>query len=198
MRQDKVGADRGRLPGTDTGVKAEAKEVVASKEELSNSVYSAYTPQKLKIPGAQKHPGPLVQSAAMAAVEPPTPTYTPNLPEEVVKYGKLSIAQLEAVVYAGQSHGQILPDGQRRGFFIGDGTGVGKGREISGIILDNMRQGRKKAVWISKNNDLFKDAKRDFGNIGGDTDLLFSLKKIKLGTQLTKGRYLIYHVPYPC
>jgi hypothetical protein len=26
---------------------------------------------------------------------------------------------------------------QRRGFFIGDGTGVGKGREIAGIILDN-------------------------------------------------------------
>jgi tRNA G10 N-methylase Trm11 len=196
VRQDKVGADRGRLPGTDTGVKAEAKEVVASKEELSNSVYSPYTPQKLKIPGAQKHPGPLVQSAAMAAVEPPTPTYTPNLPEEVVKYGKLSIAQLEAVVYAGQSHGQILPDGQRRGFFIGDGTGVGKGREISGIILDNMRQGRKKAVWISKNNELFKDAKRDFGNIGGDTDLLFPLKKIKLGTPIKqKGGILFttYH-----
>ena len=28
------------------------------------------------------------------------------------------------------------PDGKRQGFFLGDGTGVGKGRTISGIIYD--------------------------------------------------------------
>jgi hypothetical protein len=27
---------------------------------------------------------------------------------------------------------EILPDGSRAGFFIGDGTGVGKGRMIAG------------------------------------------------------------------
>jgi hypothetical protein len=46
---------------------------------------------------------------------------------------------------------KMLPDGEtRRGFFIGDGTGVGKGREISGVILDNWNQGRKKHVWVSE------------------------------------------------
>ena len=36
---------------------------------------------------------------------------------------------------------------------IGSGTGFGKGNAIAGIILDNFRQGRKKAVWISKNEN---------------------------------------------
>jgi predicted RNA methylase len=141
VRQTEGSADRGGLSKPESGIKVESQEPAPVQgEELSEAVYAAYTPQKLKIPGAQKHPGNLEQSAAMAAVEPPEPTYTPNLPGEVIKNGKLSIAQLESIVYAGQSHEQTLPDGQRRGFFIGDGTGVGKGREISGIILDNMRQ----------------------------------------------------------
>lgn len=37
----------------------------------------------------------------------------------------------------------ILPSGERAGFFIGDGAGVGKGRQISGIILDNFVRGRR-------------------------------------------------------
>jgi len=37
-------------------------------------------------------------------------------------------------MYAGQRHGQLLPNGQRAGYFIGDGTGVGKGRQIAGTV----------------------------------------------------------------
>jgi hypothetical protein len=54
--------------------------------------------------------------------------------------GQLSSLQLESVVYAGQRHQCFLPDGKTRaGFFIGDGAGVGKGRQISGIIYDNWK-----------------------------------------------------------
>ena len=35
------------------------------------------------------------------------------------------------------------------GFFIGDGAGVGKGRQIAGVILDNYARGRRRAIWIS-------------------------------------------------
>lgn len=35
------------------------------------------------------------------------------------------------------------------GFFIGDGAGVGKGRQIAGIILDSYARGRRRAVWLS-------------------------------------------------
>lgn len=42
--------------------------------------------------------------------------------------GELSSAQLETVVYANQRfNGQLLQDGCRPGFFLGDGAGVGKG-----------------------------------------------------------------------
>ena len=38
------------------------------------------------------------------------------------------------LVYASQQHEQFLPDGNRAGFLVGDGAGVGKGRTIAGII----------------------------------------------------------------
>ena len=43
---------------------------------------------------------------------------------DVVKSGKLSALQLEAIAYACQAHETRLPDGSRAGFFIGDGAGV--------------------------------------------------------------------------
>lgn len=173
-------------------ISIEEQEEEASEEELTDAVFSDYKPQKLKIPGAKTHPGRLAQSAAMAAVEPPAPTYVPNLPKELIEKGKLSIAQLEAVVYAGQAHLQKLTNGFRRGFFIGDGTGVGKGREISAIILDNWRQGRKKAVWISKNKPLFNDARRDFKGVGLDPGLLIDVGKVKQGEPIKNKEGVIF------
>ena len=163
--------------GGESGLTVTSTTAAKNESDLSDSVYENYTPKRLKIEGAKPHPGKLVESAAMSAVDPPAPTYTPNLPREVITKGMLSIAQLEAVVYAGQAHSQMLPgtEGkqQRRGFFIGDGTGVGKGREIGGIILDNMRQGRKKAVWISEKQGLHLDAQRDFEGVGGNPATIF-------------------------
>lgn len=144
------------------------------------------------MPGAKPHPGKLVQSAALASVEPPTPTYTPNLPKEVTSKGLLSLAQIEAVVYAGQAHQQFMPNGERRGFFVGDGTGVGKGREISGIILDNLRQGRNKAVWVSASEGLINDAQRDFSGVGSDKDLIFWQGKTKPANPLTAKKGILF------
>lgn len=148
-----------------------------STTALSDAVYEQYLPQRLAIPGAQAHPGKLVQSAAMAAVLPPAPTYTPNLPAMVLDDTRLSLAQLEAVVYAGQAHARLLPNGERQGFFIGDGTGVGKGREIAGIMWDNLRSGRGKAVWVSEKKGLLRDAMRDYHAVGGDSTALFAQAK---------------------
>lgn len=148
--------------------------------ELTDSVFEAYRPQRLEIPGAKPHPGALVQSAAMASVLPPAATYKPNLPKTAITRGDVSIAQLEAVVYAGQAHQQLAADGTRLGFFIGDGTGVGKGREISAIILDNLRQGRKKAIWITEKQGLINDAKRDYAGVGGDPSVIFNQNKAKV------------------
>lgn len=46
-----------------------------------------------------------------------------------------------------QQHEVILQNNQRAGFLIGDGAGVGKGRTVAGIILENYLKGRKKALW---------------------------------------------------
>lgn len=46
-----------------------------------------------------------------------------------------------------QQHEVILQNNQRAGFLIGDGAGVGKGRTVAGIILENFLKGRKKALW---------------------------------------------------
>jgi hypothetical protein len=42
--------------------------------------------------------------------------------------------QAEAVVYACMQHEQRLPSGERRGFALGDSTGVGKGRILATLI----------------------------------------------------------------
>lgn len=201
-RTDAGGADaagssgRASEPGSGdvSGVTVQAS-VTQAAGELTDSVFESYQPQRLQVPGAKAHPGPLVQSAAMASVLPPAPTYTPSLPKETVSKGLLSIAQIESVVYAGQAHSEFLeprtekgsttPVQYRRGFFIGDGTGVGKGREISGILLDNMRQGRKKHVWVSEKQGLMHDAKRDYKGVGGDDSVIFNQNKTKAEDSIT-------------
>ena len=145
---------------------------------VGDGTFAEYKPSKLNIPGMKPHPGEIVESAAMASVKTPDITYSPRIPKELVEKGQPSAAQLEVITLAGQSHEQILPNGQRRGFFTQDGTGMGKGTELSGIICDNFNHGRRKAIWISKNEDLFADAKRDLSTYGLEKDaFLFGKKK---------------------
>ena len=148
----------------------------AAETKFSDRLYEAYEVQTIAIAGAKPHPTKLVQSAAMASVRPPLPSYRPLLPKRLIEDGVLSDAQLETIIYAGEAHGELLAgryrvdesldtlslakDGDkgavqfRKGFFLGDGTGSGKGRQAAGIIFDNWLRGRRKAVWISKSDKL--------------------------------------------
>src|SRR3546814_2826693 len=49
---------------------------------LTDAIYEPYALQSLRIPDAKPHPTPLVQSAAMASVAPPRPSYRPIRSEE--------------------------------------------------------------------------------------------------------------------
>ena len=185
--------ETGLPAGKGPRVKVESKEKEKSTGELTDNIYEGYKPQRVKIKGAKAHPANLVESAAMSAVSPPKPTYTPNIPQDIIDSGKLSEIQLESIVYAGQAHSEILPDGEtRRGFMIGDGTGVGKGREIAGVLLDNWNQGRKKGIWLSEKASLFKDAQRDLDGIGWKKDVLFELGKIKPDAPIKSKEGILY------
>jgi hypothetical protein len=147
-----------------------------------------------------------VQSAAMASVAPPKPSYQPHLPPAVISDGLLSDAQLESVVYAGEAHSGYLagswavdetfdvvsaaPDNAegavhfRRGWFLGDGTGAGKGRQVAGVLLDNWLKGRRRAVWISKSDKLIEDAQRDWSALGQERLLITPLARFRQGTPI--------------
>jgi hypothetical protein len=74
-------------------------------------------PRKVRTGGP--HPDVIVETAAMNAVEPPDVKINVAIPEAWIDSGALSCVQMEAIIYACQSHELRLPNGWRRGFLIG-------------------------------------------------------------------------------
>jgi hypothetical protein len=176
-------------------------------------LYSAYQVSRFIPDRDRPHPATLVESSAMATTPAPEVTYVPKLPQATID-SQLSEAQLEVVIYAGQAHSKMLPgkwqltDDKlgflptkdddpngfhlRQGMFLGDGTGVGKGTSCASVIAENMACGRIKALWVSKNDTLIEDARRDWVSIGGDLNDIVPQSTYKFGTAIRMDRGILF------
>ena len=173
-------------------------------------VYLPYRPSRIAIGCASEHPTALVESLAMGSITAPRPSFRPQLPARVVDDKVLSDAQLETLIYASDAFERDLPGrflpaeeglsltpddaGQpyRTGFFLADGTGAGKGRQVASIILDQWLRGRRKHVWISKTETLLEDARRDWTAVGGLALDIQHLNQWKLGTPVGAAEGVLF------
>lgn len=173
-----------------------------------NGLYADYHLRRCHLPQGAKHPSQLVESRAMSEVSLPALAQglSVSLTRRTLDTKALSEPQLEAVLYAASAHDRMLPGSftldpdtnhrtlvpdnmpdafsYRMGFFIGDGTGVGKGREVSAIIQSNWLAGRTKAVWVSLSDKLIEDARRDWTDLGGLSSDIHHHSKIKSGASI--------------
>ncbi|HEX8215047.1 MAG TPA: strawberry notch family protein [Allosphingosinicella sp.] len=178
-------------------------------------IYLPYRPSRIAIPEARAHPTPLVESTAMGSIAAPRPDHVPLLPARLVDEGLLSDAQLETLIYAGAAFERDLPGrfvptdegcglqpaddggaGYRCGYFLGDGTGAGKGRQVAGIILDQWLRGNHRHIWLSKNETLLEDARRDWSALGGLALDIQPLSQWKLGAPIGLDQGILF-VTYP-
>ena len=176
--------------------------------------YLPYRPSRIVIDDAAEHPTPLVESVAMGSIAAPVPEAVPQLPDGLVAKGLLSAAQAETLIYAASAHARDLPgrfepedngcslkasaEGQtyRQGYFLGDGTGAGKGRQVASVILDRWVRGERRHIWISKNEALLEDARRDWAALGGLPIDIQPLASWKLGTPIAMRDGILF-VTYP-
>lgn len=203
---------RGKTTNAVVPIKYEALDTPPPIQEQAG-IYIPYRPSRIKFENAAKHPTQLVESVAMASIMMPKPNYIPNLPENVIGKNLLSDAQLETIIYANMQWQQDLPgrykqdenavllkedpagDVYRKGFFLGDGTGAGKGRQIAGCIMDQWLKGNRRAIWISKNIQLLEDARRDWSDLGGLPSDIIPLSNWKINQQITAPEGIIF-VPF--
>ena len=176
--------------------------------------YLPYRPSRILIPGAAEHPTALVESVAMGSIAAPIPSEVPQLPAGLIAKGVLSAPQAETLIYAVSAHARDLPgrcspedkgcilvpdkhgSAYRMGYFLGDGTGAGKGRQAASVILDRWVRGERRHIWISKNETLLEDARRDWAALGGLPIDIQPLGQWKLGHEITMREGILF-VTYP-
>ena len=175
-----------------------------------SGVYAPWRPQRIAFANAAHHPAALVESAAMASVRPPLPSYVPRLPQTAIANQVLSAAQLETVVHALDATEHDLPGryvvpeqgielvahaegaAYRQGFFLGDGTGAGKGRQLAGVLMDQWLRGNRRHVWISETSALQLDAIRDWEALGGMALDIQAIARFKPDAKITLHEGILF------
>ena len=152
----------------------------------TNNIYRPWIPKNSY--KTKKHPSTVYESDHMSSVELPEirsnlnlKGYSSNLKNSI------SDVQMEAISYAINTMYDIDSiKNNSRGFFLGDGTGVGKSRSIAGILSELwIREPIEyRAVWISLNKNLEYDAHNEYkivNSLGNDSAPWLTLKDVKSG-----------------
>lgn len=128
-----------------TAAKAQADEDSAGVDEIEErEVFATYEPVLVAdafSPPPKEHPSQLVETASLSAVNAPATSFPiSDTLSEVANADMLSAAQLESVITACESHSWHIRGGlnYRAGFALGDGAGVGKGRQVAGMVSSNV------------------------------------------------------------
>lgn len=214
-RNRPAAAPSGRLALLQSVSRVEYEIVDWKGEGREVGIFQAYDLSRIAFAQARPHPSPLVEAAAMASIPLPVPTYRPVLPTKIMDDGLISDAQLETIVYAGEAHSTLLPgfwrvDPEnpfnvdltsaenpeavqfRRGYFLGDGTGAGKGRQAASLAACAMTEGHLKAVWVSKNEALLEDARRDWTAIGGQANDIAAQSSWKQSEEIRMDKGIVF------
>ncbi|MDO5757322.1 MAG: bifunctional class I SAM-dependent methyltransferase/DEAD/DEAH box helicase [Rhodobacterales bacterium] len=191
---------------------AYVERTVPGQNVAVSEIYARYAPQRIEITGAAAHPSALVESVAMAAVLPPMPNVHLRLPPRLVTGGELSAAQLETIIMAEDSYNHDLPglftvsedlseiepapNGKgvafRQGYFLGDGTGAGKGRQAAGLMMAGWLENRTRGIWLSKTKTLIEDAIRDWTDLGGAPTDIVPIDRWKPDEPITCQRGILF------
>ncbi|CAL8120595.1 unnamed protein product [Orchesella dallaii] len=176
---------------------------ISSKETMK---FANYKPAFVDI--GDPHPYPLCEGSVLSCVQPPPITYVLKMNPKFYRrdnpssQAHLSDAQLEAIIYALQSHEKMITSytllnlstaEYRQGFFLGDGTGTGKSRVLAGIIYESQLCGIKRTVYITACNLLFATVKEEIQAFLPDENFIDLNSSSKVNAELDGIMFLTYY-----
>ncbi|GMI17748.1 hypothetical protein TrLO_g14850 [Triparma laevis f. longispina] len=127
-------------------------------------------------PLPKSHAFPTVESSLMSSVtapQVPPEIFASITPFSGLKYdsqiASLTPCQMEGAGLAINAFRKVYVTSKsttRAGFFIGDGAGVGKGRQITSVVRHSTAAGNPRHLWLSVSRSLIDDARRDLEDVG--------------------------------
>ncbi len=146
-----------RSQDTLLAISSHAMSEEAKARGITNRVAQRYTEYRKRgydWQGWAPHPAYFEETRSLADVDPPMVDVEHHLPPYLRDDGLLSDIGVEGVLRAQAAHEVLLPNGSRRGFILGDGTGAGKTRQIVGMIMNNWYAGHRRHLVVTANTGL--------------------------------------------